>query len=128
MKIAGHRVRGDSPQLNSPVLDRRHWPRRETPFVAAALSWVRLGVESRMEIRVVNLSVGGAGLLVPIVPPRGAVLRLDLGARPESAVLEGRAVGSREDPDTGWTFLHVQFTHGCPEHLLERLLEEWEAD
>jgi hypothetical protein len=128
MKIAGHRLRGDSPQLNSPVLDRRHWPRRETPFAQAALSWVDRQGEARMEIRVVNLSAGGAGLIVPVVPPANVLLRLDLGARRGSAVVEGRVVATREDPDTGWTFLHVKFTRGCPEYVLDRILEDLDAD
>ncbi|WP_337174052.1 PilZ domain-containing protein [Paludisphaera sp.] len=128
MRVAGLRLRGDAPQLNNPVLDRRHWPRRETPFAEAALSWVDRRVESRMEIRVVNLSVGGAGLIVPVVPPLDAVLHLDLGTRRGPTVVEGRAVATREDPDTGWTFLHMEFTRGCPEHVLDRIVDHWEAD
>ena len=124
MKFHGHRLRGDSPQLNSPVLDRRHWPRRETPFAEAPLTWTHRLAECRVEARVVNLSQGGAGLIVPVVPPEDAILRLVLGGRGGAVVVEGWTVATREDPDTGWNFLHMKFSHGCPEHVLDRILAD----
>ena len=124
MKISWHRLRGDSPQLNSPVLDRRHWPRREAPFPEAALTWASRMSECRIEARVVNLSHGGAGLIVPIVPPEDAILHLVLSDGHGGVVIEGWTVATREDPDSGWTFLHMKFSEGCPEQVLERLLAD----
>lgn len=81
-----------------------------------------------MEVRVVNLSQGGAGLIVPLVPPADAVLNLVVNGRRGPAAVEGKAVASREDLGTGWFFLHVKFTRGCPEHVLDRMRYDSEAE
>lgn len=124
MNFIRHRLRGDSPQLNSPVLDRRHWPRRETPFAEASLTWSERRAECRIEARVVNLSPGGAGLIVPVVPPHDAILHLVLGGRCGGVVVEGWTVATRDDPDTGWSFLHMKFSQGCPADVLDRMLAD----
>ncbi len=128
MNFSRSRLRGDSPQWNAPVLDRRHWPRRETPFAEAAVTWQEHRAECRIEARIVNLSHGGAGLIVPVVPPDDAILHLVLAEPQGGVVVEGWTVATRADPDTGWFFLHMKFSHGCPEHVLERILTDSTGD
>jgi hypothetical protein len=69
----------------------------------------------------VNLSRGGAGLLIREVPAEDAIVRLVLSSI-GGAVVEGWIIGTRESPIEGWTFLHMRFSHPCPESALERLL------
>lgn len=121
-------VRGDAPHLNAPALDRRTWPRETVRSPEAALSWFTTFGESSQEARLVNLSRGGAGLLVRVAPPPGATLRLTLpDARGE--VISGRVVATREHPARGWRYVHMRFDRDCPERLLAGLLDEGaEAD
>ena len=121
MDFSRTRLRGDAPQLNSPVLDRRTWPRGEVLAPEARLSWRTETGERAVDARLVNLSRGGAGLLVREVPPPDAALRLVLFAE-GGQLVEGMAVATREEPDRGWTFLHMRFRGSCPDRVLDRLL------
>lgn len=123
MNFTRHRLRGDSPQLNSPVLDRRHSPRREVYTPQAALSWSSPSAETTIQARLVNLSQGGAGLLVRELPPPGNPIRLILSGS-DGAVVEGRVVGTRPEEEGGWTFLHMMFSRDCPDRVLRKILGE----
>ncbi len=76
-----------------------------------------------MDARVVNLSRGGAGLLVRELPPPDAPLRLVLTGS-QGVVVEGWAVASRAQSERGWWFVHMRFSRDCPSRLLDRILEE----
>lgn len=122
MKITHRTFRGDSPQLYRPMLDRRASFRGEVRSPEALLNWSSGQSYDTIEARIVNLSQGGAGLLVHKPPPPDALLRLILtGAG--GAVVEGWTVAIREDQAEGWAFLHMKFSHDCPRSALERLLE-----
>jgi len=114
------RFRGDVPQYGrAPVLDRRQWAREEVREAEANLSWMQRGEMITVRARLVDLSLGGAGILIRTVPPRGALLRLALAS--DAAVrVDGRAVGMRPHPKPGWLFLHLQFQSECPRAFLER--------
>lgn len=116
--------RGDAPQLNTTrVFDRRTAPRREVRSPGGWLCWSSRLDDEAVEVHIVNLSCGGAGLLVKKVPPEDSILRLVLTGAGGS-VVEGWAVGSRESSIEGWTFLHMRFSHPCPPAALERLLNQ----
>ena len=118
-----HHFRGDAPQTNSRVLDRRASPRREVRSPAARLCWSSGFDDESAEVHIVNLSRGGAGLLVREVPPEDAILHLILSSA-GGTVVEGWTVGTREGSIEGWTFLHMRFSHLYPESALERLLTQ----
>jgi len=114
--------RGDVPQYGrAPVLERRQWAREAPKQAAATVSWMLRGERITVEARVVDLGRGGAGVLIPRLPPRGALLRLGLVADP-SAGVDGHVVRVSPHPNPGWVFLHIQFERECPEDLLERAL------
>ncbi len=122
MRQVRQHLRGDSPQLNAPVLDRRGWPREAVRSPESSLSWSSRLVETTVDARVVNLSRGGAGLLVREPPPPDSLLRLVLtGSR--GVVVEGRAVAIRAQSERGWWFVHMRFCRDCPARLLDDVLE-----
>ncbi|MDG3006751.1 PilZ domain-containing protein [Paludisphaera mucosa] len=121
MNVFHHRLRGDAPQVNVPVLDRRCWPRGELKCPDATLHWVSGFSESSLDARVVDLSQGGAGLLVPLAPPRDASLHLVFPGH-GGTVVEGWAIACREQLEGGGMFVHMKFRQPCPERLLRRLL------
>jgi hypothetical protein len=123
MKQVRQHLRGDSPQLNAPVLDRRSWPREPVRSPEASLSWSSRQVETTVDARVVNLSRGGAGLLVREAPPPDALLRLVLTGS-SGVVVEGWAVAGRAQSERGWWFVHMKFCRDCPARLLERILDD----
>ncbi|AMV36574.1 PilZ domain-containing protein [Planctomyces sp. SH-PL62] len=123
MKFVRHHHRGDAPQLNTPVLDRRSCPRGSVRSPEATLRWSSALAESAVEARVVNLSRGGAGLLVREAPPTDAILRLVL-SRSRGVVIEGWVVGVRDQPDDEWQFVHMRFSHDCPGRILDSILDD----
>jgi len=115
--------RGDFPQYGrAPALERRHGGRRMIFDAQASLSWMRRREMITIEARLVDLSLGGAGVLIPKAPPQGALLRLALASDPTIKV-DGRAVATRPHPKPGWLFLHLEFQTECPQALLERALD-----
>lgn len=123
MKSQRHWLRGDSPQLNSPVLERRSWPREPVQSPVATLSWTSPLATTSVDAHVVNLSRGGAGLLVRESPPPDAMLHLVL-AGGGGVVIEGWVVATRRHPEHGWMFLHMKFSQTCPERFLDLVLDD----
>lgn len=122
MREARRHFRGDFPQYGrAPAMERRHWARETVADAKASLSWMRRGEMITVKARLVDISLGGAGVLIPRVPPRGALLRLALAADPAIRV-DGRAVATRPHPKPGWLFLHLEFQTECPRTLMERAL------
>ena len=79
--------RGDAPQIGSPVLERRYWPREPARDAEATLSWKQGESEVTVKAHLLDLSVGGAAVLTTRTPPRGAVLRLGLTAVEKSTAV-----------------------------------------
>lgn len=120
--------RGDVPQFGrAPVLERRQWAREIPKQAEATVSWMLRGELITVRARVVDLSRGGAGVLIPRLPPRGALLRLALLADPNVRV-DGRVVRVSPHPNPGWVFLHVQFQNECPQALLDHALGDEAGD
>lgn len=113
------RFRGDFPQYGrAPVLDRRRWTRKQVKPTETTLSWMLDGAMSTIPARLVDISRGGAGILIQTPPPHPEPLRLALAADPSIRV-DGRAVGMRPHPKPGWIFLHLQFQAECPPAFLK---------
>lgn len=120
MSESRRHFRGDFPQYGrAPVSDRRRWTRREIKRTEATLSWMLGGAMTTIPARLVDISRGGAGILIQTPPPHPEPLRLALADDPSIRV-DGRAVGMRPHPKPGWIFLHLQFQTECPRALLER--------
>jgi hypothetical protein len=114
--------RGDAAQSGSPVLERRYWPREPARNAEATLSWTEGEAVTTIEAHLLDLSVGGAAVLIARRPPRGAVLRLGLAAI-EDATVDGRAVAIRLHNKAGWSILHIKFTTKCPQALYDQAVE-----
>jgi PilZ domain len=118
--------RGDAPQIGIPVLERRYWPREPARDAEATLSWQKGSGQVRVKAHLVDLSVGGAAVIIEKPPPRGVVLRLGL-ARVEQTTVEGRAVAMRLHHKRGWVVLHIKFNAECPKALYDQAMERPDA-
>lgn len=114
--------RGDAAQSGSPVLERRYWPREPVRDAEASLSWTQGETTTTVAAHLLDLSIGGAAVLIAKRPPRGAVLRLGLAAV-ENATVEGRAVAIRMHHKPGWSILHIRFIAECPKALYDQAVE-----
>ena len=86
------------------------------------MSWTEGETVTTIAAHLLDLSVGGAAVLIARRPPRGAVLRLGLAAVEDSTV-EGRAVAIRLHHKPGWSILHIKFTARCPRALYDQAVE-----
>jgi len=104
------------------VLERRYWPREPVRDAEASLSWTQGETVTTVAAHLLDLSVGGAAVLISTRPPRGAVIRLGLAAV-ENTTAEGRAVAIRMHHKPGWMILHIKFTADCPKTLYNQAVE-----
>ena len=105
------------------MLERRFWPREAARDAEATLSWTDGETVTTVAAHLLDLSVGGAAVLIAKRPPRGAVLRLGLAAV-ENATVDGRAVAIRLHHKPGWSILHVKFVADCPKAIYDQAVEE----
>ena len=104
------------------MLERRYWPREAARDAEATLSWTQGETETTVAAHLLDLSVGGAAVLIAKRPPRGAVVRLGLTAI-ENATVDGRAVAIRVHHKPGWSILHIKFLAECPKALYDQAVD-----
>jgi len=104
------------------VLERRYWPREPAVDAEATLTWKQGEDEVSVKAHLLDLSVGGAAVLIAKIPPRGTVLRLGLTAVKNTTV-DGRAVAMRLHQRRGWLILHIKFIADCPKALYDQAVE-----
>lgn len=106
------------------LADRRKTARHPLHDVRASVTWRAESGDVAREVGVLNVSGGGAALIIGDTPPAGQALRLNLHSRvARMDPIDAEVVGSSVDSE-GRRVLHVRFTHWVPlDSLLQHHLE-----
>ncbi len=67
----------------------------------------------KFNVKVLNISGGGAAILADKAPRAGQPLRLTLPSKPDQPPIEGHVIETRRDPSGGWV-VHVRFVRWVP--------------